>query len=95
MNKLIEVYTKEEKTKMTEDELLEQLNQSAELSRKNKSKGGITVKGIDDVAVHFSKCCSPFREMRLSDLLPEDAAFLFIVLTVSIFSVWEILTVRA
>ena len=24
-----------------------------------KSKGGIVVKGIDDVAVRFSKCCSP------------------------------------
>ena len=24
-----------------------------------KSKGGITVRGIDDVAVRFAKCCSP------------------------------------
>lgn len=59
MNKLIEVYTKEEKSKLTEDELLEQLNHSADLHRRIKSKGGITVKGIDDVAVHFSRCCSP------------------------------------
>ena len=43
----------------SEDELLEQLNQSADLHRTNHSKGGITVHGIDDVAVHFSKCCSP------------------------------------
>ena len=27
--------------------------------RISKSKGGIVVKGIDDVAVRFSKCCSP------------------------------------
>ena len=59
MNKLMETYNKEEKAKMTEDELLEQLNQSADLHRTSHSKGGITVHGIDDVAVHFSKCCSP------------------------------------
>lgn len=59
MNKLIEIYKKEEKKKMTEEELLEQLNQGADLHRISKSKGGITVKGVDDVAVHFSKCCSP------------------------------------
>lgn len=59
MNKLIELQKKEEKSKLTEDELLEQLNQSAELHRGTVSKGGIAVKGVDDVAVHFSRCCSP------------------------------------
>lgn len=59
MNKLIEVHTKEEKSQLTEEDLLEQLNQNAEHHRLNKSMGGITVKGVDDVAVHFSKCCSP------------------------------------
>lgn len=59
MNKLMEVYNKEEKAKLTEDDLLDQLNQSADLHRTSHSKGGITVHGIDDVAVHFSKCCSP------------------------------------
>ena len=29
-----------------------------------KSKGGIVVKGIDDVAVRFSKCCSPGSRRR-------------------------------
>ncbi len=59
MNKMIEVHSKEEKVKMTEDDLLEQINQNADSHRLNRSKGGITVRGIDDVAVHFSKCCSP------------------------------------
>ncbi|MGN0495783.1 MAG: RelA/SpoT family protein [Lachnospiraceae bacterium] len=60
MNKLIEAQTKEHKEKMTEEELLEQLNHNSEqLHQSLKSKGGITVKGIDDVAVHFSRCCSP------------------------------------
>ena len=59
MNKLLEVHKKEEKAKLTEDELLEQLNHSAELHRSSKSRGGIMVRGVDDVAVHFSRCCSP------------------------------------
>ena len=59
VNKLIELQKKEEKSKLTEEELLEQLNQSSELHRGNVSRGGIAVKGVDDVAVHFSRCCSP------------------------------------
>lgn len=59
INKMMEVYNKEEKAKMTEDELMEQLNSIGSLQRVNKSKGGILVKGAEDVAIHFSKCCSP------------------------------------
>lgn len=59
MNKLMEVFTKEEKAQLTEEDLLEQLNHNAEGHRLSRSKGGITVKGVDDVAVHFSRCCSP------------------------------------
>ncbi|MCM1158024.1 MAG: bifunctional (p)ppGpp synthetase/guanosine-3',5'-bis(diphosphate) 3'-pyrophosphohydrolase [Bacteroidales bacterium] len=59
MNKLIETRAKEEKTNLTEEDLLEQLNHSGEIRRDTKYKGGITVNGIDDVAVHFSRCCSP------------------------------------
>ncbi|MDO5157054.1 MAG: bifunctional (p)ppGpp synthetase/guanosine-3',5'-bis(diphosphate) 3'-pyrophosphohydrolase [Eubacteriales bacterium] len=59
INKMIEVLNREEKAKMTEEDLLEQINQNGDHHRLNKSKGGITVRGIDDVAVHFSKCCSP------------------------------------
>lgn len=60
MNKLIEAQTREHKDKMTEEELLEQLNHNSDqIHRSMKSKGGISVKGIDDVAVHFSRCCSP------------------------------------
>lgn len=60
VNKLVEAKGKETKEKMTEEELLEQLNHNGEQIHKSlKAKGGITVKGIDDVAVHFSRCCSP------------------------------------
>lgn len=59
VNKLIEAKNKEFKAQMTEDDLVEQINHNGEVRRYATTKGGITVKGIDDVAVHFSKCCSP------------------------------------
>ncbi len=59
MNKMIEAKIREAKEAQTEEDLLEQINHSGELRRSDRSKGGITVKGADDVAVHFSKCCSP------------------------------------
>ena len=59
MNKLIETKNQAIKAEMTEDDLIEQLNHNGELRRSSGAKGGIRVRGIDDVAVHFSKCCSP------------------------------------
>lgn len=59
MNKLIETQAKQDKSKLTEEELIEQLNHNATHHRSNRPSGGITVKGVDDVAVHFSRCCSP------------------------------------
>lgn len=59
VNKMLETEAKEERVRLTEDELLEQINQHSDLRRISRSKGGIMVRGVDDVAVHFSKCCSP------------------------------------
>ena len=45
---------------MTDSDVLENI-QDANISKTipQKSKSGIVVKGLYDVAVHFSKCCSP------------------------------------
>lgn len=59
INKLQECYLKEHKKNITDAQILEEAQNSKEKMRINKSKSGITVKGIDDVAVRFSKCCSP------------------------------------
>lgn len=59
VNKLVETKNKEFKAEMTEDDLIDQINHSGESHHATASKGAIRVKGIDDVAVHFSKCCSP------------------------------------
>jgi GTP pyrophosphokinase len=58
VNRLVEEYNAEHQEQLDDAALLEEIN-----SKKNyggsKSSGGIVVKGVDDVAVRFSKCCSP------------------------------------
>ena len=60
VNRLAEEYGKEHKQEITDEVVLERVAEAA----KNKvhiakSKSGIVVKGIDDVAVRFSRCCNP------------------------------------
>ena len=59
VNKLLEGYERDHKKNITDAQIIEEAQNSREKMRVTKSKGGITVKGIDDVAVRFSKCCSP------------------------------------
>ena len=61
VNRLLEEYNKKQKKEMTDEKLMESLQEVHEkkLPISVKAKNGIMVQGIDDVAVHFSKCCSP------------------------------------
>ena len=60
VNRLMEEYAKEHKQEITDEVVLEKV---AEAARNKvhiaKSKSGIVVKGIDDMAVRFSRCCNP------------------------------------
>ena len=58
-NKLIEAYEKENQKNLTDEQVLEAAADPQEKLHITKNKGGIVVKGIHDVAVRFSKCCSP------------------------------------
>ena len=58
-NKLIEAYDKENQKNLTDAQVLEATGETQEKLHVTKNKGGIVVKGIHDVAVRFSKCCSP------------------------------------
>ena len=61
----IEEYQKKQRKEMTDKQLLTQMTEmkqkpsAAVQPHKKGSKSGIIVKGIDDVAVRFSKCCNP------------------------------------
>ncbi len=61
INKMIEEREKKTRKEVTDTNILDGLSEvsgnKAEVSK--KSKGGIMVKGIHDVAVRFSRCCSP------------------------------------
>ena len=58
LNKLIETYEKQHKKEITDEQVLEAASGEKVLPV-GKSKGGIVVRGIHDVAVRFSKCCNP------------------------------------
>ena len=60
VNRMLEEYKKDHVVPMTDSDVLENI-QDANISKTipQKSKSGIVVKGLYDVAVHFSKCCSP------------------------------------
>ena len=60
VNRLVEEYQKDHKEEITDETILEKVSEAS----KNKvhiakSKSGIVVKGIDDIAVRFSRCCNP------------------------------------
>ena len=58
-NKLAECYDKEVKKNLTDEQVLEATADNKEKPNFVRNKGGIVVRGIHDVAVRFSKCCSP------------------------------------
>ena len=61
VNRLLEEFEKVHKKNMTDDKVLEHIIETSkdQKMKLTRSKGGIVVKGIDDVAVRFSRCCNP------------------------------------
>ena len=63
INKMMEFYENDHKTVLTNEQVIEQIKENSQNaqneSAKMRSGNGIIVKGIHDLAVRFSKCCSP------------------------------------
>ena len=61
VNKLMEGYEQDHKKEITDEQIIEAVQNAKDTApvRVKKSKGGITVQGINDVSVRFAKCCSP------------------------------------
>lgn len=60
VNKLVEEYNKVHKKAKTDKQILNEVAENKQKPERTKTKkSGIIVKGIDDLAVRFSKCCSP------------------------------------
>lgn len=62
VNRLKDEFLKLKRKTQTAEEILQEIEKTVDnkpLPRKKKSKSGIVVEGVGDVAVRFSKCCSP------------------------------------
>ena len=60
VNKMQELFDREHKKELTDEEVLASVTAGTHAKKmKPRSSSGIVVKGINDVAVRFSKCCSP------------------------------------
>jgi len=61
-NRMQELYDRDHKKEITDEDILKNIAENSNSSNKPiamKAKGGIVVKGIADLSVRFSKCCSP------------------------------------
>ncbi len=61
INRMQELYDNDHRKVMSNEDVLAEIQENTQFSRMRdkKSSSGIVVKGIHDVAVRFSKCCSP------------------------------------
>ena len=60
VNKMLEFYERDHRKEMSDEEILESIAEGSDAKPvAMKSKSGIVVKGIADLSVRFSKCCSP------------------------------------
>lgn len=61
VNKLMEGYEKKKKKELTDEKLVESVVEHAQEieHRSSKNHSAIVVKGLHDLAVRYSKCCSP------------------------------------
>lgn len=62
INRMLEEHRKTARMQITDQQILDNAAESKEKTDSRKDAGrksGIIVKGLTDVAVHFSKCCSP------------------------------------
>lgn len=79
INKMQEEDRKIQKQKITDEQILQKTTEAAQAAAANpekkkeeKSKGGIVVRGANDVAVRFQSVVIQYQEMRSLDLLQED-----------------------
>ena len=61
VNRMQELYEKDHRREMTDAEVMAEIEDNIQINRgrPGRTQSAIVVKGIHDVAVRFSKCCSP------------------------------------
>jgi GTP pyrophosphokinase len=59
VNRMYDEYQKDHPVTLTDQDILDSVGENKNVEQPRHSKSGIIVKGLYDMAVHFSKCCSP------------------------------------
>ena len=60
VNRMVELYEKDHPAPVSDEEIAKSINEANKDKHKHTGgKGGIVVQGMNDLSVHFSKCCSP------------------------------------
>ncbi len=59
VNRMYEEYKKDHILPLTDEAVLQSIGENRLQGEQKRSQSGIVVRGLQDVAVHFSKCCSP------------------------------------
>ncbi|MCR5627980.1 MAG: bifunctional (p)ppGpp synthetase/guanosine-3',5'-bis(diphosphate) 3'-pyrophosphohydrolase [Lachnospiraceae bacterium] len=59
VNRMVEAFSAEHRKNLTDEEAVQEVVDNNAHHKPPRHNGGIVVKGITDVAVRFSKCCSP------------------------------------
>ena len=60
INRLLEEYQKDHKEEITDEAILEKVSEAAKNKVQiSKTKSGVTVKGLGNIEVRFSRCCNP------------------------------------
>lgn len=59
VGKMLDEYRRDHPIRISDEDVLAAVDEERVWETPQKSKSGIIVKGLYDVAVHFSKCCSP------------------------------------
>ena len=59
VNKLLDEQRKEEKANLTDEDILKSIEENGKFRIRPRTGQGITVKGLQDLSVRFSRCCNP------------------------------------
>lgn len=59
INRMVEFYERDHKKKITDEEVMAAIEENSKGKSQQTGRGGIMVRGVHDVSVHFSKCCAP------------------------------------
>jgi len=59
VNRLIDEYKKNHKEEIKPEDIIKEINEKGTKRQTKKSNSGIIVKGVEDLAVRFSRCCTP------------------------------------